>query len=409
MADPVVVGPAIARAIGGGIARKIFGGSSKPKFAGGLTEEQVREIQEEDRRRRQERRTKAGLGDFLGLGLGALDKFVKRKRTEQPIPPIAGPIIPPEITRTPPKPVPPSTPPAPGPIPPQKLPVPEPRPGPIFKEGPLSKIPKEVLRAVALSKIVGAILTGASIPPVPTEPPAKTERAKREAAKREAKRQIEEKLRRKRTEERIAKQSGPIRRGPIKRQGTPDFGKESPDIPDQMRRPPPPGSEGPPEIPPDEKAKLVRRIGDQVGRSIIFDQIEDRLGDKDVREATRKAKSSGKGPSRAGLGGAALFVGGSLAALALLSQRRSRQLGIVPSAITPPVPTPTPPPRPRPTPTPTPTPSPFGPGARLPTVGQRNCEIVQRRRRRKGKCREGFFREKPNSTEFITWRTKECQ
>lgn len=36
------------------------------------------------------------------------------------------------------------------------------------------------------------------------------------------------------------------------------------------------------------------------------------------------------------------------------------------------------------------------------------CEAVKRRRRRKGKCREGFFREFPGRTEFVTWRERNC-
>lgn len=36
------------------------------------------------------------------------------------------------------------------------------------------------------------------------------------------------------------------------------------------------------------------------------------------------------------------------------------------------------------------------------------CEEVQRRRRRKGKCREGFFREESGKTKFVTWRTRDC-
>lgn len=40
--------------------------------------------------------------------------------------------------------------------------------------------------------------------------------------------------------------------------------------------------------------------------------------------------------------------------------------------------------------------------------GQQRCEEVKRRRRRKGKCREGFFRELPGKTQFITWREGDC-
>lgn len=42
-------------------------------------------------------------------------------------------------------------------------------------------------------------------------------------------------------------------------------------------------------------------------------------------------------------------------------------------------------------------------------LGSGNCQIVQRRRRRKGRCREGFFRETPTGTKYITWRSKKCR
>lgn len=38
----------------------------------------------------------------------------------------------------------------------------------------------------------------------------------------------------------------------------------------------------------------------------------------------------------------------------------------------------------------------------------RDCKQVKRRRRKKGKCREGFFQERPGSTQFITWRERDC-
>lgn len=37
-----------------------------------------------------------------------------------------------------------------------------------------------------------------------------------------------------------------------------------------------------------------------------------------------------------------------------------------------------------------------------------DCVEVQRRRRRKGKCREGFFRETRDSTRYETWRVRDC-
>lgn len=39
----------------------------------------------------------------------------------------------------------------------------------------------------------------------------------------------------------------------------------------------------------------------------------------------------------------------------------------------------------------------------------RDCQEVKRRRRRKGKCREGFFEEYPGSTRFIKWRVVDCR
>lgn len=66
------------------------------------------------------------------------------------------------------------------------------------------------------------------------------------------------------------------------------------------------------------------------------------------------------------------------------------------------------------TPTPAPPGSPPPPGG-LPGAGRssqprqdRRCQEVRRRRRRKGKCREGFFEERPGKTRFITWRTVNC-
>ena len=38
----------------------------------------------------------------------------------------------------------------------------------------------------------------------------------------------------------------------------------------------------------------------------------------------------------------------------------------------------------------------------------KECQEVLRRRRRRGKCREGFFEELPGKTRFTTWRVKEC-
>lgn len=43
-----------------------------------------------------------------------------------------------------------------------------------------------------------------------------------------------------------------------------------------------------------------------------------------------------------------------------------------------------------------------------PQTNARRCEVVKRRRRKKGKCREGFFRERPGETEFVTWRENNC-
>lgn len=38
----------------------------------------------------------------------------------------------------------------------------------------------------------------------------------------------------------------------------------------------------------------------------------------------------------------------------------------------------------------------------------RKCETVKRRRRKKGKCRQGYFRETPTETNYTTWREKDC-
>lgn len=47
-------------------------------------------------------------------------------------------------------------------------------------------------------------------------------------------------------------------------------------------------------------------------------------------------------------------------------------------------------------------------GSRAPTRAARECQEVKRRRRRKGKCREGFFEELPGRTRYTTWRTVNC-
>jgi hypothetical protein len=36
------------------------------------------------------------------------------------------------------------------------------------------------------------------------------------------------------------------------------------------------------------------------------------------------------------------------------------------------------------------------------------CQQVNRRRRRKGQCRQGYFRETANSTQFVTWSKRKC-
>jgi hypothetical protein len=43
-----------------------------------------------------------------------------------------------------------------------------------------------------------------------------------------------------------------------------------------------------------------------------------------------------------------------------------------------------------------------------PQPQQERCREVKRRRRRKGLCKEGFFREFPNRTQFIEWREVDC-
>lgn len=48
------------------------------------------------------------------------------------------------------------------------------------------------------------------------------------------------------------------------------------------------------------------------------------------------------------------------------------------------------------------------PQAQPQTDPQRKCEEVKRRRRRKGKCREGYFVEEAGKTKYTTWRTRDC-
>lgn len=43
-----------------------------------------------------------------------------------------------------------------------------------------------------------------------------------------------------------------------------------------------------------------------------------------------------------------------------------------------------------------------------PEADPQRCQEVKRRRRRKGKCREGFFIEEQGKTRYVTWRTKDC-
>lgn len=54
-------------------------------------------------------------------------------------------------------------------------------------------------------------------------------------------------------------------------------------------------------------------------------------------------------------------------------------------------------------------PGPSFAGSRPRTRAARECQEVKRRKRRKNKCREGFFEELPGSTRFITWRTVDCR
>ena len=71
-----------------------------------------------------------------------------------------------------------------------------------------------------------------------------------------------------------------------------------------------------------------------------------------------------------------------------------------------------------PFPTPSPTPlTPLQPTALpfqspqpqpLPDTAEQ-CQVVRRRRRKKGRCREGFFRETATETKFITWRSRSCR
>ncbi len=44
-----------------------------------------------------------------------------------------------------------------------------------------------------------------------------------------------------------------------------------------------------------------------------------------------------------------------------------------------------------------------------PEPEQQKCEQVARRRRRKGQCRQGYFREYPDRTTYTTWSTRTCQ
>ena len=41
-------------------------------------------------------------------------------------------------------------------------------------------------------------------------------------------------------------------------------------------------------------------------------------------------------------------------------------------------------------------------------TAQQRCQVVKRKRRRKGKCREGYFVERPGETEYQVWRERSC-
>ena len=43
-----------------------------------------------------------------------------------------------------------------------------------------------------------------------------------------------------------------------------------------------------------------------------------------------------------------------------------------------------------------------------PETDPERCRAVKRRRRRKGRCKEGFFAEFPGRTEYIEWREVDC-
>lgn len=50
----------------------------------------------------------------------------------------------------------------------------------------------------------------------------------------------------------------------------------------------------------------------------------------------------------------------------------------------------------------------FQPTPQAAQQAEAQCQVVKRRRRRKGKCREGFFVERAGETEYTTWREREC-
>jgi len=53
-------------------------------------------------------------------------------------------------------------------------------------------------------------------------------------------------------------------------------------------------------------------------------------------------------------------------------------------------------------------PAPSSPN-RCPPTKCKPCEQTKRRRRKKGTCRQGYFREFPDRTEYITWSRRKCQ
>lgn len=199
---------------------------------------------------------------------------------------------------------------------------------------------------------------------------------------------------------------------------------------------PPPGTEGPSQAQFDELRelrRLEREIKEQKARNKALADLEEiKVGVKKrdfpfetIKVTAKPRPLPAPAPAPAGL----RIPPGILRNLSTIgligAVFRGSRGGTVNIPPGPEIVLPTQPPTPAPTPVPPPVgsiqPVPSLPGTVLPSLSpnfarqaqrdrtrDKECQVVKRRRRRRGKCREGFFREEPGKTTFTTWRTVDC-